>query len=343
MVMMRRFGAMLILSVIAIALLGACGDDEADAGEPVTLRLLTAWGPNNTSVKSALEIYGPAISEATNGLVSIELVAGPETVPVFEQVEPLKEGLFDIVLQTDGYNQINALAAGLNLNLAPYAIHKECGLVDEISRLYEERGNVKWFPQVHGFGNVLFLREDVDVSNLATLDGLTLRTYPTVDAFVKSVGAVPTVLAGGDTYTALDRGVVDGAISGSTDFGESLSWDEVAAYMTFPEIGATVANFLINIDVWNSFSAKTQEQIEEGIAKASVEHFTVSAAAQKAALDRMVADGLEVVQLSDAVAQAWADSWFEATSQSGVISRDAAEGPGIVEKAQCVKDKLEAA
>jgi len=341
--MIRRFGALLIMSAITIALLGGCGDDEADVGEPVTLRLLTAWGPSSSSVQSALEIYGPAISEATDGHVSIELVAGPETVPIFEQVEPLKEGLFDMVLQTDGYNQINALAAGLNLNLAPYAIHKECGLIDEISRLYEERGNVKWFPQVHGFGNVLFLRKDVDVSNLATLDGLTIRTYPTVDAFVKSVGAVPTVLAGGDTYTALDRGVVDGAISGSTDFGESLSWDEVTAYMVFPEIGATVANFLINIDVWNSFSAKTQEQFEEGIAKASAEHFTVSAAQQKASRERMAADGLEIVQLPDAVVQAWADTWFDATSQSGVISRDTAVGPGIVEKAQCVKDKLEAA
>jgi TRAP-type C4-dicarboxylate transport system substrate-binding protein len=341
--MIRKFAAMVILSVAVVALLGACGDDEADAGEPVTLRMLSAWGTNNTSVESALEIYGPAISEATGGLVSLEFVAGPETVPVFEQVEPLKQGLFDIVLQTDGYNQINALAAGMNLNLAPYAIHKECGLIDEISRLYEERGNVKWFPQVHGFGNVLFLRNDVDPSNLTTLDGLTLRTYPTVDAFVKSRGGVPTVLAGGDTYTALDRGVVDGAISGSTDFGESLSWNEVAGRIVAPEIGATVANFLINIDVWNSFSEKTQEQIEEGIAKASAEHFIVSAAAQKDSLERMVADGLEVVQLSDSAAQAWADSWFEATSQSTVISRDAEEGPGIVEKAQCVKDKLEAA
>jgi TRAP-type transport system periplasmic protein len=341
--MLRNFVALMMLSVLALALLGACGDDEEDAGEPVTLRVLSAWNPNNTSVKSMLEIYGPAISEATNGHVSLEYSAGPETVPVFEQVEPLKEGVFDMVLQTDGYNQINALAAALNLNLAPYALQKECGVIEHIDRLYRERGNVKWFPQIHGFGNVLFLRDDVDVSNLTDLDGLTLRTYPTVDAFVKAQGAEPTAMSGADAYTALDRGVVDGAIGGSSDFGENLSWNEVTTYLTMPEIGATVANFLINIDVWNSFSEEIQEQIEEGIEKASIEHFTVSKAAQQAARDRMVAEGIEILELSDATVASWATSWFEATSQSTIISRDEVEGPAIVAKAQCVKDKLDAA
>ncbi|MEK9658378.1 MAG: TRAP transporter substrate-binding protein DctP [Chloroflexota bacterium] len=328
-----------LLVSLAGVLAGCGGSDEPK--EVMTLRVLSAWDQNNTSVKSMLNIYKPAIEEATDGRVTLEYVAGPETVPIFEQVEPLKQGIFDMVLQTDGYNQINALAAALNLNLAPYSVAKECGVVDFIDNRYQTLGGVKYFPQIHGFGNVLLLRSDVNVSDLTRLDGLTLRTYPTVDAWVKNRGAEPVAMSGGDAYTALDRGVVDGAIGGSIDFAENLSWNEVTEYIVMPELGATVANFLINIDVWNSMGADLQKKFEEGFAKASAEHFTYSAEQQKESLERMKAEGLQVVELTAAQKKAWADAWFEATSQSTVISRDAVEGPKVVELAACVKQKLE--
>lgn len=350
--MIRKMAMLVALAAAMSALLVACGSDEATptqaaeataTPEPIVLRLLSAWPEGNTSTDSAVNIYGPAIEAATNGRVKIEWAAGPETVPVFEQVEPLKNGVFDMVIQTDGYNQINALAAALNLNLAPYAMHKECGVVDFVDGLYQERGGVKYFPQVHGFGNVIFLRDDVDVTAMPSLDGLTLRTYPTVDAFVKQMSGEPVVMAGGDAYTAIERGVVDGAVSGSIDFGELMSWNEVTGYITLPEIGATVANFLINLDVWNSLSPELQAGIEEGMAVASEEHFTFSKAAQESSLARMEAEGLEIVRLDTAENQEWVDAWFEATSQSTVIARDEVEGPKAVELARCVKEKLDAA
>src|SRR5207245_2668166 len=74
---------------------------------------------------------------------------------------------------------------------------------------------------------IVFCRKAV--KDLADLKGRKVRTFgPTLNDLMSAIGATPVSLAYAETYTALERGVVDCAITGSGS-GNAAKWYEVTA------------------------------------------------------------------------------------------------------------------
>ena len=80
--------------------------------------------------------------------------------------------------------------------------------------------------------NYIFAKPQVD--SLDALQGKKLRSHSTVlSDLISGMGGDPQFIAFADVYTALERGVIDGAIScGSC--GHGLRWYEVADYLSAP-------------------------------------------------------------------------------------------------------------
>ena len=133
--------------------------------------------------------------------------------------------------------------------------------------------------------NYIFAKPQVD--GLDDLQGLKVRSHSTVlSDLLSGMGADPQFIAFADVYTALERGVIDGAIScGSC--GHGLRWYEVSDYLVGPIVSVGHSWFAVNADRWNTMPQDLQNIVlEEGARHAYLnrqllfEHFAPNAIAQ---------------------------------------------------------------
>ena len=89
------------------------------------------------------------------------------------------------------------------------------------------------------------------VSKLDDLKGLKLRTAAKYDKMMKKLGIVPVTIEFGETYTGLQRGVVEG-FGWPTIGPREWGWLENVKYVIdIPFYARQNTFFLMNLDTWN--------------------------------------------------------------------------------------------
>lgn len=87
-------------------------------------------------------------------------------------------------------------------------------------------------------------------------------------ASAEAIGADPTPVAFGETYTALQQGLVNSAENGLA-VGYDQAWDEVTDYVSLTGHNVTMLLVLVSDEWWTSLTADQQAGLEE-----AVEHYT---------------------------------------------------------------------
>ena len=178
--------------------------------------------------------------------------------------------------------------------------------------------------------NYIFAKPQV--SDLEDLQGLKVRSHSTVlSDLLSGMGADPQFIAFADVYTALERGVIDGAIScGSC--GHGLRWYEVADYLVGPIVSVGHSWFAVNADRWNQMPKDLQNIVlEEGGRHAYLnrqllfEHFAPNAVSEN------VKEGMALVEFTpemqaaqrksaiENVVPGWVERVGGATSEAAII------------------------
>jgi TRAP-type C4-dicarboxylate transport system substrate-binding protein len=100
------------------------------------------------------------------------------------------------------------------------------------------------------------------ISGLGDLKGKRVRTYTRPQAdLVNAVGAQPVSIAFAEVYTALERGVVDCAVTGPTA-GNRLHWYEVTNYLYSVPISVPPNAIVANLEVWQGLPKKVQDAVQ---------------------------------------------------------------------------------
>jgi TRAP-type C4-dicarboxylate transport system substrate-binding protein len=100
------------------------------------------------------------------------------------------------------------------------------------------------------------------IAGLKDLKGKRVRTFTRPQAdFIKAVGAEPVSIAFAEVYVALERGVVDCAVTGPTA-GNRLHWYEVTNYLYAVPISVPPNAIVANLDVWQGLSKKVQDAVQ---------------------------------------------------------------------------------
>jgi TRAP-type C4-dicarboxylate transport system substrate-binding protein len=112
----------------------------------------------------------------------------------------------------------------------------------------------------------------------ADLKGRKFRAGALYDNIYKDIGIVGVTMRHGDVYSALEKGVLDGA---GSNFGDVVKfrWFEVIKYVYTPPFWKTNnVVLLVNLDKWKSLSKEQQDlllQSQIDIEKPMWEHFKV--------------------------------------------------------------------
>jgi TRAP-type C4-dicarboxylate transport system substrate-binding protein len=105
------------------------------------------------------------------------------------------------------------------------------------------------------------------IKGLADLKGVKVRTNgPSASDLVSYLGGQPAAIAFGEVYTALERGTVDCAITG-TGSGNGVKWYEVTSHLyTLPTAWST-SGYFVNLAWWNKLDPAVRGFLEATMAK----------------------------------------------------------------------------
>jgi TRAP-type C4-dicarboxylate transport system substrate-binding protein len=257
---MKRGAKMVSRVFCALALLAGLFL-EANATE---IRVLSSWDESHPARRILLDTYLKNVEKASHGDLTFRL-SGPETVSPFEQLQPVGTGVFQMLFTHSAYHIGNT----------PYLIPidgfkgdsktlREAGIYDLIDKHYKQLGLKLVFltKSAENSGYQIILRNALGPAG--DLQGRKIRGTQTYSGVLSLLRASPVVLPPNEVYSALEKGVVDGAAwpaIGILDY----KWNEVAKYLMRPRFGSSPYFLFVNLNAWNGLTDKQRATlIDEG-------------------------------------------------------------------------------
>ena len=283
---------------LAAGLLFAAGISQPNAQQsgPVVLRAVTAWDKSILFVDKYMD-WIKRVNEKGAGKIRIDYTGGPEVFPSFEQLEPLKRGVFSTVVTSTAYMgalpELNATWLGFGATPAEL---RASGLVEALDKVVREKAGVTLlgFPLQMRFN--VYLKRPLPSADLT---GVKLRTTPVYDPVLRGLGAVTVTVPPAELLTALETGVVDG-----------FAWPSLAViapgyaraikYKVTPPwwIGTDVA--LMNAAAYDKLSPDLQKLLTDTMIEIEKEvpaYYGSKEKAEDAGLEKM---GVQYLSTSDA-------------------------------------------
>lgn len=279
------------------------------AGAANDLKLVASFPENFIYAREIAVPFMKRVGEATGGEVAIGLT-GPDAVPPLEQFEPVQAGVFDLLFTHPAYHAgVTPVGLAIDAIAADPARRRAAGIIDFIDQHYQKLGmKLITAPATGSKGFRYFLKEPI--SGEPGLAGRKIRGTVSYHPMIEALGGTGVVISGGEVYSSLQTGVVDGAawgLNGAKDF----KWYEVAKYMADPVFGQVGVMVFMNLDSWNALDDKTQAaigKVGEELELASIERFDVLAAEEKQELLDL---GMEMTSFSPGEAEKFERLWSD--------------------------------
>ena len=310
------------------------------------LRMLMSWDENYPGVAQMAERFARKVDEASGGEVTFALT-GPNSIPAFEQLQPVSLGIFDLLFTHGGFH-LDTTGIGLALDAihADPATLRSAGVWDAVDKAYQKYGLKLLAIPVAATGYQIFLREPV--TQTCSLVGRTIRAAPSYEYLVEGLGARPVSLPISAVHHALSEKTLDG-VAWSTIGALGFKWYEVNRYLMRPSFGVASHLLLMNLDTWQNLPLDLQRLLlEEGakLEQKAVTRFKKVAASE---MNNLNVTGMQITSLcakgARKVKRDWAEGvWRLATETSGDEARalrELAQSAGITPTNTGDEDKHE--
>jgi TRAP-type C4-dicarboxylate transport system substrate-binding protein len=229
----------------------AFGALHAGAQE-VTIKAVSAWAEGNF-FSINFEKFVQKVNADGKGVIQINFVGGgPKVMPPFEVGNAVKAGVVDMANVTGNfYTNLLPESDALSVSTIPVQEWRKNGAYDYINKLWGEKLNAHYLGRaIDNMPYHLFLKKQISKPDLT---GMRLRGIPIYREFFQSMGGNVLTITPGETYTALERGVIDGygwPVSGLFD----LSLQEHTKFRVEPGFYNTEVGVLVNLNTWKRLS-----------------------------------------------------------------------------------------
>jgi TRAP-type mannitol/chloroaromatic compound transport system substrate-binding protein len=228
-------------------------------------RLTSSFPKSLDTIFGAAEIFAKVVAEMTDNRFIIQVFAGGEIVGGLQAADEVGRGTVEVCHTASYYywgkDPTFALATGVPFGLnyrMQNAWMYEGGGIDLMNAFYAKH-NLFGLPggntgaQMGGW-----FRKEINTPD--DWKGLKIRIGGIGGAVMARLGAVPQQIAGGDVYTALEKGTIDAAEWVGPYDDEKLGFHRVARNYYYPGWweGQAVLHFLFNLEKWNGLPKKYQ-------------------------------------------------------------------------------------
>lgn len=158
--------------------------------------------------------------------------------------------------------------------------------------------NHNWYS-----GNDQFFFSKKPLRTLEDFDGLKTRSHAAaLSDWINGMGADAQFIAFSEVYTALERGIIDAGVTGSTP-GYGQRWYEVAGYLNGPLKSLLSTNNIVNSEVWEGIPPDLQQIfIEEGT-KSELEQLRLTSIQNVTGVQKNIDAGMELVEFTPELAE----------------------------------------
>ncbi|KPD10384.1 TRAP transporter substrate-binding protein [Phaeobacter sp. 11ANDIMAR09] len=243
---------------------------SAVADGPVVLNAVGTWSSLTNYQKHEEPFFNQRLNEVSGGEIvgKIQSQSGLG-LKGFEIMRMVKNGVFDFAFGLPGYVAAeNAIFEGADLSSLTQDIGTQRAVSDAyfgtLETAFADIYNAKLLMLYPFPSQTLWCNGEVN--GIADLDGKKIRVYSTtLGDFVEGVGGTSVTVAFSEVIPALEKGVVDCAITGTMS-AYTAKWSQVATHAYTLRVGWGLAFGAMNMDKWNSLSADQQALLQSEIA-----------------------------------------------------------------------------
>ncbi|MGF1527932.1 MAG: TRAP transporter substrate-binding protein [Candidatus Competibacterales bacterium] len=280
----------------------------ATAAPPKVLDVASTFPKNLTYLGESAEYLAERLETLSNGDIELRVHGAGDLVPALEVFNAVSTGVVPAGWDWIGYWGGTVPVAGL-AGAMPFGPGPEIflgwmwdhGGMEILQKAYDPY-NIKVLPchltapEPGGWFNK-------EINSVEDFQGLKMRISGMGGKILNRLGASTQLIPGGEIYVALERGRIEATEFSLPIIDKSLGFQKIARYYYFPgwHQPASWNSLLINMDVWNEYSAEAQRVFVEACRANVVWSMASAPGAQGAVLEEFVAQGIEVRRFPDAV------------------------------------------
>ena len=236
------------------------------------LSVVGSWSSLPLHKQYEKPFWSEALPKASGDKLNVSLTTHNEMgLGVGDVFRMLGEGVFDVAMTVADYAVADAPELeGLDVPLLALTADEAKAMVDAarpmVSDIYKDRFNSKMLAIAPYPPQVVFCNKEI--GGLDDLKGLKIRASGRMTAkFLEALGAEGVNVSFGEVPGALQKGVVDCAVTGAGS-GYSAGWWEVSTHLLpIPLGGWDSVVTAMNMDKWNALDADAQAMIEKEVAE----------------------------------------------------------------------------
>ena len=246
------------------------------------------------------EEYVRRVNTKARGELTINILGGPEIIGIADQVDGVR-------------NRVVELGAMFGNRTAKYGTPLEMYYLRRISQ--EEmasRGVFDIFDGALKVNGLMYLGDigatlnggsnfftNIPVTTPQELAGQRFATYGGMRPWVEAVGATASIMPPGERYTAMERGVTDGAVV-SFEASCSQSQYEVVSHAIDHGFGNSHPSMIINRSVFDGLPAHLQKILTDTVVEMRPLGSEIQNAAHTEAKQCVLDNGMEFITFSKA-------------------------------------------
>jgi len=302
--MMRKAFLFLLVGLVAVSFF-TMGATKANAAT-IKLTFSIFFPPSHSQAKAAID-FAKEVEKRTNGKVQITTFPGGTLTKAPQVYDGVVKGISDLGNSCFAYTRGRfPVMAAVDLPMG-YPSGK---VATRVANAFAKTVNPKELQDVkilyvhaHGPG---ILHTKKPVRKLEDLKGMKIRATGLSAKVVKALGGVPVAMPQGQTYEALQKGVVEGTFS-PIEVLKGWKQGEVVKYTTMCySVGYTTAMFVVmNLKKWNALPDDVKKVMDEVADEWVDVHGAAWDASDAAGLEFAKSLGNELIKLSDAESARW--------------------------------------
>jgi TRAP-type C4-dicarboxylate transport system substrate-binding protein len=292
--------------------------------KPVVIRAIAAW-PLSCNCDLMYKKYIERVNKNGKDVVHIRLLGGPEVAPAFEQLQALRTGIADMTHSAGAYYVGETIEAAAMYLIAPTNLKRylealrNSGALEIINEAYAKKSGVRFVGITVGGTGFRFLMAK-PITSLDGLKGKRIRASGAQDAkAIQFLGGSPQTIPANELYTALQRGVVDGAYRAPNDawsFGEH----KVYKAMIATPIQFAPGGVYMPTRAWDKLPENVKKVLEGTIVELEPTILSYFQTNDQAAIKRLEKNGMKVIEVDDAAKKRLTDArnayWADLLKQS---------------------------
>lgn len=306
---MKKFKiSIFTMAIMFVLILAACGGEENEAADngngegtedTTTIKVAHYFAESHPQHIALEEEFVPAIEEATDGRISVELYPNSQLGAEEEFTNGVRNGSIEMVIAGMGLQNANPKIGALewpflfdDYNQARTALNGETGA--DIEEAFRELGVEPMGWTVNGFRVV---SSNQSIESMEDFEGLDLR-MPNFDVFVntgEALGASVQPMPLSEVFTALEQGVIDGQENPYPTLLES-GFYEVQSHVLESNHMFSPNVYLMNSEFFDNLSEEDQQVIQEAAQGAADYQWELALESEEEIKEELETAGLTIIQ-----------------------------------------------